>query len=237
MSQYTLLTTNNTKIVKSLSKGYKSYILHLSPYKVSGRNLCPKASAGCIASCLNYAGHGGMLKDGTNKVQEARKRRSRYFIEDQRMFMLELYVEINRAIRECDRLGLAPVIRLNGTSDVAWERIPVLEYNNIFEAYPHVQFYDYTKIEKRYKACASIPNYHLTYSRTESNWEKCEQVLESGHSVAVVFDAIPSSYMGYKVIDGTVDDLRFLDPSSVIVGLKALGRAKKDVSGFVVRGV
>jgi hypothetical protein len=235
MASYTLLTTSNAKIVKSLKQGYQSYILHLSPYKVSGKNLCPKASAGCIASCLNYAGHGGMLRDGTNKVQEARKRKSRYFIEDQRMFMLELYVEISRAVKESASLGLAPVIRLNGTSDIAWERIPVLEYANIFEAYPSVQFYDYTKIEKRFKVCKGISNYHLTYSRTESNWGACVGLLKSGHSVAVVFDVLPSEYAGYKVIDGTVDDLRFLDPRSVIVGLKALGRAKKDVSGFVVR--
>lgn len=233
MANYSLLTTSNTKIVKSLKKGYKTYILHLSPSRLSGKNLCPKASAGCIAACLNYAGHGGMLKNGTNKVQEARLRKSRYFIEDQRMFMIELYVEIQKAVRECDRLGLAPVIRLNGTSDVQWERIPVLEYANIFEACSSVQFYDYTKIDKRMKL--SISNYHLTYSRTESNWESCEKVLKSGSNVAVVFDVMPSEYAGYKVIDGTEDDLRFLDPRSVIVGLRALGRAKKDQSGFVIK--
>jgi hypothetical protein len=37
------------------------------------------------------------------------------------------------------------------------------------------------------------------------------------------------------VIDGDANDLRFLDPTGVIVGLKAKGAAKKDTSGFVVR--
>jgi hypothetical protein len=37
------------------------------------------------------------------------------------------------------------------------------------------------------------------------------------------------------VIDGTETDLRFLDPNNVVVGLKANGKAKKDVSGFVVQ--
>ena len=40
-----------------------------------------------------------------------------------------------------------------------------------------------------------------------------------------------------KVIDGDTDDLRFLDPTNVVVGLKAKGDAKHDTSGFVIRKV
>ena len=39
--------------------------------------------------------------------------------------------------------GFKPAVRLNGTSDISWERF------KIFEMFPGVQFYDYTKIYKR----------------------------------------------------------------------------------------
>jgi hypothetical protein len=35
-------------------------------------------------------------------------------------------------------------------------------------------------------------------------------------------------------VDGDKDDLRFLDPQGVIVGLKAKGDAKHDDTGFVI---
>ena len=62
-------------------------------------------------------------------------------------------------------------------------------------------------------------------------------LLNRGTNVSVVFDRVPGEWLGRKVIDGDAHDLRFLDPEGVIVGLKAKGRAKKDTSGFVVRGV
>ena len=80
-------------------------------------------------------------------------------------------------------------------------------------------------------------NYHLTFSRTESNWSDCLRVLAAGKNVAAVFDKVPASYEGFTVIDGDKHDLRQLDPKGgVIVGLSPKGRkAKKDTSGFVVR--
>ncbi len=233
-----LLTFNNSKTNKSVKLGYQTSILHLSPSTMAGvGNMCPKASAGCIAGCLNTAGHGGMFVNiDDSRVQNARKRRTIQFVQDRELFMLELYVEINKAVRMAAAKGLVPVFRLNGTSDCVYEKIPVLGYNNIFEAFPGVQFYDYTKIYRRLYTCRNIVNYHLTFSKSEINEVEVEQCIANGYNVAVVFDKVPSEYKGCKVINGDEHDLRFLDERGVVVGLKAKGRARKDVSGFVVRG-
>lgn len=228
-----LLTTNNAKIIKGEKQGFKSYILHLAPASLSGFNTCPKASLGCQSACLNTAGRGGMFKQGetTNVIQKARIRKTKQFFLDRELFMLELYCDIKNAIKQSEKLGLTPVIRLNGTSDIIWEKIPLLGFKNIFEAFPNVQFYDYTKILKR---DYSIPNYHLTFSKSESNDREVQKAIDNGVNVAIVFNQLPVHYYGVEVIDGDKNDLRFLDKTGVIVGLKAKGKAKKDNSGFVV---
>jgi hypothetical protein len=236
---YSLLTSNNTKTNKSVQYGYLTNILHLSPSTLAGvGNMCPKASAGCIAGCLNTAGHGGMFVDITkSKIQNARKRRTELFVNHREDFMVELYCDIRKAIRYAESNGLVPVFRLSGTSDTIWERIPLLGYKNIFEAFPTVQFYDYTKIYRRLHICKDIANYHLTFSKSEINDREVQQCIDAGFNVAVVFKKVPSMYKGVEVIDGDIHDLRFLDARGVIVGLKAKGRARKDSSGFVVREV
>jgi hypothetical protein len=44
--------------------------------------------------------------------------------------------------------------------------------------------------------------------------------LAEGYRAAIVFDKLPEQYLGYKVIDGDLYDMRYVDPSNVIVGLK-----------------
>ena len=79
------------------------------------------------------------------------------------------------------------------------------------------------------------PNYHLTYSLNEDNYNKAIEVLKNGGNVAVVFRKdLPQNFNGYKVINGDEHDLRYLDEKNVVVGLKAKGKAKKDTSGFVM---
>jgi hypothetical protein len=80
-------------------------------------------------------------------------------------------------------------------------------------------------------------NYHLTFSLSETNHDKARQALKAGFNVAVVFGhGLPKKYCGHDVIDGTLHDLRQLDPAPVIVGLDPKGaKAKKDTTGFVVR--
>ena len=165
-----LLSTANPKIQKGTKLGYLSFILHLAPADLSGKETCPKRTAGCTAACLNTAGRGGMFKRGetTNAIQEARKRKTLFFFEERNGFMEWLVKDIELAIKQSAKKGMVPVIRLNGTSDIAWEKIRFGEWRNIFEAFPNVQFYDYTKIPGRTNN--KLPtNYHLTFSRSATN--------------------------------------------------------------------
>ena len=221
-----LLTLGNTKTTKGEAQGYLTFILHLAPSTLSGYNTCPSASAGCASACLNTAGRGRFTA-----IQEARVKKTRWFFEDRETFMAQLVKDVEAAIRKAGREGMTPVFRLNGTSDIRWETVPVEGFRNIMEKFPQVQFYDYTKLTNR----RDIPaNYHLTFSRSETNEIDAIRMLGQGMNVAVVFDELPAKWAGVKVIDGTETDLRFLDEQCVIVGLVAKGKAKKDNSGFTI---
>lgn len=227
-----LLTTDNPKSLKGESRGYLTHILHLAPASLSGFNVCPAASEGCRAACLNTAGMGGVFPS----IQAARVRKTRYFFENRTGFMADLIRDIEAGIRKAQRADLVPVFRLNGTSDIRWEIMKVSHngkiYRNVMEVFPDVMFYDYTALSNR----RNLPgNYSLTFSRKESNQANVFKAIENGMNIAVVFDKLPESYLGLSVINGDESDLRFLDPTQVIVGLKAKGKARSDYSGFVVR--
>jgi len=237
-----LLSTGNPKVLKGLKQGFNTYILHLAPANVSGYETCAKRTAGCTAACLNLAGRGGMFKKGetTNVIQQARIRKTKMFFEDRISFMNLLVKDIELAIKQSARLNLTPVIRLNGTSDLAFEKYEVTRngqtYSNIFMAFPELTFYDYTKILGR--KIKSIPNYSLTFSAADGNDADVYAAIQQGYNIAVVFGIkktlpMPETYMGLPVFNGDESDLRFLDPKNVIVGLYAKGKAKKDETGFV----
>ena len=223
---FKLLSTANPKIQKGTAKGYLSFILHLAPADLSGREVCPKRTAGCTAACLNTAGRGGMFKRGenTNMIQKARIRKTEYFFNDRAAFLADLATDIMKAVNYARRKGLKPVFRLNGTSDLSWEKY------GIIEQFPTIQFYDYTKVLGR--KVKHLPNYHLTFSAADGNDSDVAEALLQGMSVATVFDQIPAG-----VYSADEDDLRFLDPKGIVLGLKAKGRAKKDTSGFVRRTI
>jgi len=228
---FKLLSTANPKIQKGTKLGYLSFILHLAPSDLSGKNTCPKATKGCIAACLNTAGRGGMFKKGenTNVIQKARIRKTVAFFFDREQFMKDLYQDIVKAKKFAEKQGLIPVFRLNGTSDLSWEKYTVGSSDmNLFQLFPTVQFYDYTKVLGR--KVSQYPNYHLTFSKADGNDADVAAALEQGMSVVAVYDEIPA---GVPSADET--DLRFLDAKGVMLGLKAKGRAKKDYSGFVIR--
>jgi hypothetical protein len=228
---FKLLSTANPKIQKGTKLGYLSFILHLAPATLSGKETCPKRTAGCTAACLNTAGRGGMFKRGenTNMIQKARIRKTQYFFANRDAFMVDLAQDIRKAIKFAERKGLKPVFRLNGTSDLSWEKYWVPVYDmTLFELFPQVQFYDYTKVLGR--KVSAFPNYHLTFSKADGNDADVAKALKQGMSVVAVYDEIPE---GVPSADET--DLRFLDPKGTMLGLKAKGRAKKDYSGFVIR--
>ena len=239
-----LLSTGNPKILKGLAQGYNTYILHLAPADLSGYNTCPKATVGCKSACLNTAGRGGLFKKGTttNVIQEARMRKTAFFFEERKYFMEWLVADIELAIKQSAKKGLIPVFRLNGTSDLSWEKYEVVRggevFTNIFAAFPDIQFYDYTKVIGR--KVAGIKNYHLTFSMADGNYMDCKRAVAEGLNVAVVFGikkgtAMPKKFFNHNlsVFNGDDSDLRFLDPKGCVVGLYAKGKAKKDTSGFV----
>lgn len=234
---YELLTVGNAKTVKGEKKGYLTAILYLVPSDGSGLgNLCPHASAGCRAACLYSAGRGVM-----KPVIDGRMRKTKLFFENSASFVDTLVRDIIKIERRAKRQKMQPVIRLNGTSDIPWERIRGTNGLTVMEQFPHIQFYDYTKRPNRDPIWA---NYHLTFSRSESNEGQALYELAKGRNVAVVFNTrrsqpLPTSWNGFRVINGDESDLRFLDPNipygvGVVVGLRAKGKATKDHSGFVI---
>jgi hypothetical protein len=253
LSKHRLLTVGNPKTVKGQKRGYQTCILHLAPHKLSGFNVCAGATAGCIEACLNTSGHGGlmsgvsrltvaMIETGLmNKVQRKRISRTRLFFEQREQFMAILVAEIVAGIKRARKARLIPVFRLNGTSDIRWETVPVTidgrVYPNIMSAFPKIQFYDYTKLPNR----RNIPaNYHLTFSLAESNEPAARVALANWMNVAAVFRdkatvawRQTTGYMGRPVYNGDDTDLRFLDPPGHIIALYAKGNAVSDKSGFV----
>jgi hypothetical protein len=237
-----LLSTGNPKILKGLKQGFNTYILHLAPANLSGYETCPKRTAGCTAACLNTAGRGGMFKKGenTNMIQQARIRKTKMFFENRVQFMADLVKDIELAIKQSAKKDLTPVFRLNGTSDLAWEKYEVVRggklFRNIFDAFSEVTFYDYTKIPGR--KVKDIANYSLTFSEADGNALETLNAIRAGMNVATVFGIkkntpMPKMWNGLPVFNGDDSDLRFLDPKGVVVGLYAKGKAKKDTSGFV----
>jgi len=227
----------DAKTTKGNGDKYETAIMYITPWQVmvDGNlfNSCSMAVlAGCIEGCLYTAGRGAF-----SNVQTARQRKAEWFYRDRDGFMAQLVVDVTKFIKYCGKQGVTPVIRLNGTSDIRWERIPVGDYAHIFAAFPDVQWYDYTKIANR--KCDDISNYHLTFSYSAANPLYAKQVkiaMDKGLNMAVVWrsvSVIPDNFMGRNVVSGDADDLRFLDPKGVMVSLYAKGRAKKDISGFV----
>jgi hypothetical protein len=233
--KYRLLTVANPKTRKGESHGYLTAILHLSPAATAGmRTVCSFSTPACRRFCLTWQGRGGIFAAGrrTNAIQRARKRRTRYYLTDPAGFLRDLRHDVATLRRDAARHGLTPALRPNGTSD-----LPGLALM-IAAGYPDLQVYDYTAVPQPWKR--TRPNYHLTFSRKESNDAACRDALANGVNVAVVFGVkrtapLPPTFWGLPVVDGDRTDLRFLDARGVVVGIRAKGTARKDRSGFVVR--
>lgn len=232
-----LFGTENAKTSKGTKKGYTTYIMYLAPFTQNskGVNLCAHASKGCAEACLFGAGRGVF----TN-VEEARINKTEYYLADRTKFLNQIDKELGLAVKRHGKSDTNFAVRLNGTSDVRFEKFKVRDGKNLFELYPTVQFYDYTKNIKKL-IDNKHENYHLTFSRSEDNEAKVKTALKLGYNVAMVFDNVPTEYMGHKVVDGDESDLRFLDEQNVIVGLKYKKIRKKGFdqeipfkSGFVV---
>jgi hypothetical protein len=205
----------DSKTIKGLKKGWVTFISYLSPYTDNslGINICSHASAGCVASCLVGAGRGGF----TNSVIKGRRNKTEFFLRDRTAYLNKLVKELT--LIDNKFRGEKVAIRLNGTSDIRFEKFKIKDNKNIFELFPNLTFYDYTKNHLRFNQ--ELPsNYFLVFSRSETNHEKAIELLRRGVKVAMVFDNPPTTFEGFEVVDGDETDLTFLQKDGVIIGLK-----------------
>ena len=229
---WNLLSTNSTKTMKGEKYGYTTYIMYLAPAKQNskGIDLCPFRTKGCTKACLYTSGMGIF-----NNVQNARINKANFYVENRQEFLKRLFKEVGNKEKLHKKRGTKFCIRLNGTSDINFLKQKI-NGKNIFQTFPNVQFYDYTK--SHFSILANdMPNYHITFSRHSKNEEISFNLLNDGFNAAFVFQGeIPKYYKGYKVISGDDSDLRFLDEKGVIVGLTYKRSIDKDVKNnpFVI---
>jgi len=254
----------NPKTVKGQARGYMTAILYLSPYTLSGHNVCPTAElAGCWRTCLNVAGHGGVptgkwLAENVpdNAVQRARLARTRLYHESRAVFIAQLLEEIHAFTRKAERKGLTPCVRLNGTSDILWEREVDRDGFSLFANFPRLQFYDYTKLPQRLYSSLP-PNYHLSvsWSGKSTRYQHAAEGIarKTGAPLVVArqggwpeagvhwsmsgLSPIADRAECVQVVNGDEHDLRFLDPPHSLVVLKAKGLARRESNGFILRSI
>jgi|TARA_R100000030_G_scaffold73913_1_gene57162 hypothetical protein len=218
---------SQTKMAKGEKFGFKTAILHLAPYTLSGKNVCPKASAECAAACLNTSGRGQM-----NSVQKARINKTNLFWTNKNAFLWQLSTEIEQLKKRAAAQGFKFAVRLNGTSDLAWHRMKVDGGGTLHELHPDVQFYEYTKVLNYLNH--EHKNLNVTFSDSGRNDSDINAAMKAGHNVAVVFkDKLPKRWKGRRVINGDKHDLRFKDPRGVIVGLVAKGQGRNINNKFI----
>jgi len=225
-----VLGESSAKTIKGEKIGYLTAICYLVP----DAKLCPFAqSAGCFDPCLKSAGRGAF-----NAVQMARAKKTAFFKENQRAFMLSMCADAWSHARRAEKLGLIPLVRPNGTSDIPFENI-LIDGKTIFQLFADVQFYDYTKHPSRNLTGKTAGNYDLTYSFSAITPKPISiKGLTNRHNkrTAVVFQKqadIPESFRGWPVVDGDDTDVRHIEPAGVVVALYAKGKAKRDTGGFV----
>ena len=234
---------SNVKLSKSQGLGYLPYGLSLAPADLSGRNVCAWSTVGCVNPCVGgeRSGRAKFLPE----IMVARIRKTRWYFDDRAGFMEQLAKEIEAAHRKAQRQSLNLALRLNVFSDLEWRLIKHPAGWTIFDAIdelPGTRVYDYTKSIRRatrelttdYKT-----RWHNVFSKSEVNHAECLEFLRQGGSVAIPFaarmHALPRWHDGYRVVDGDLHDLLFLQPKNRVVGLAAKGALKKDnPEGFAV---
>lgn len=227
---------SSAKIAKGEKIGIDTFVVYLAPSDLSGNNVCPMATIECITGCLVSSGR--VIMDKAGKIMRARLERTKAFYSDRAGFMAQLFKEITAAKNKADSRNHEFCVRLNGTSDLS----PIIwrhDGKTLFELFPGVQFYDYTKVLNRIKLVREFNNYDLTFSYSGHNWDECLTALNTGIRVAVVFKVkkgkpLPATFRGFNVIDGDITDYRPADPSGCIVGLRFKKIKDKQAQEYVL---
>lgn len=214
----------SAKMIKNLLvSNHMTYAIYLAPAMVSGYNVCPNSTPECRLGCLATSGRAGMeILSGGDRIAKARIKKTKLFYEHNEFFMNWLVAELTAHKAKAERKGFKFSARLNATSDIDWQNT-LHNGKNIFELFPDVDFYDYTKNPTKFVGIAD--NYHLTFSYSGHNVETCKKILNKGYNIATVFNVkkeseLPKEFMGYKVINGDLTDFRPNDGKGVVVGLK-----------------
>ena len=234
-----IFSVDNPKAAKAAQYGYLNAIHYMAPASLSGYNMCADSTPQCRELCLGWhSGQAGMARgDELNNVRKSRIAKSRRYMESRDEYMRDVIRSIELLERKAEKISLKLCVRMCGSQDIPFERVPVvrdgLRFANVMEAFRGVQFIDYTKLHNRFKH-ALPDNYRLTYSRAEGRDAIALRLAASGHSVAVVSarhrPAIGrplEQWCGIAAIDGDAHDLRHLDPAGAIVALSPKGAAAK----------
>ena len=228
-----LQVDSSAKTIKGNKYGFKTAILYLSSANSSGTNVCANAvAADCIKACLGPGAGRGKMKC----VQMSRLRKTLYVLQFRDEAVAQIKREIAVLEKRAIKQGFVLLVRLNGTSDLRWENY------GIMQAFPNVQFYDYTKLPNRKNVPA---NYDLTfsYSGVATFQDAVKAARKAEMRMAVVFRsrnvvndllAFNATFHDLPIVDGDDTDIRHIDPKASAVALYAKGDAKHDYSGFVV---
>ena len=230
--------STSAKIMHSQEFSHQhTYAIYLAPADTSGYNVCSHSTPECRMGCLATSGRTAIeIFSGRNIIRNARIKKTRLFVEHQDFFMAWMIAEIKLKQAKAKRENFYFSVRLNATSDINWQK--VLYHNKtIFEIFPEITFYDYTKNHNKFNNI--VPNYHLTLSYTGRNWNKCLEILAKGHNVAMVFNVkhekdLPAMYSQYQVVNGDLTDYRVDDAKGIIVGLKWKRIANRDAEKLVL---
>lgn len=226
--------SQSMKMRLSEENGVMTYCIYLAPSTMAQEatgdttipNVCPNSKF-CRQFCLNSSGRnkGDIIAHGfyDSVINRSRIKKTVLFYHNKPLFMWLVIKEIKRAMNKANRLGMGFAVRLNGTSDISPEEFIDCETGkNLLELFPNVPFYDYTKVNSRYKLTKKYSNYYLVLSYTGHNQNTAKKWLENGENVAVVFanqTRIPKTFMGFPVCDGNKYDMRYLDPKGCVVAL------------------
>jgi hypothetical protein len=219
---YIGMSNNSSKHMKAYSYNEMVYTIYFSPAKMSGYEVCPMRTPECTLSCLNESGHNRM-DIHKNGINNSRIKKTKMFFEDREFLVRWIIDEIKNSKKKAEKLGYRFSVRLNNTSDISPELFYINDNGvkkNLLQIFSDVQFYDYTKVPNRIELTQKYSNYDLTFSYSGHNWDDCLRMLKNNVRVSVVFDRLPETYKGFKVIDGDKYDMRYLDEPNVIVGLK-----------------
>jgi len=231
-----LLSQSNLKLEKN---DIPTWGLSLMPEKRNsqGINLCEFSTKACRNSCIVDSGNARF-----EKVNEARLRKTDFFLSEKEQFLKQLWAELNYL----NTVYKQVLIRLNMYSDIDWNQ-EFSSFGYDLTKLESLIFYGYTKSPKILDSSASLNNFDLVFSFSGYNWALCSHYLDAKIcNISIVFklkkgEKMPTTYKGYEVINGDESDqrLKSIEGTGKIIALSykspvARGKDSYKPSKFVI---